>query len=235
MNYLQIGLLTVILDTCILPFKRYFGGIKETHENFSPFSFIAGALCLDFVNTVGARICEQPRDKLRSFADLVRWSKEAELIPEGEALELLAYSEANSSSATKILEKAKELREALFRIFDALGRKETPAAADIATLNETLRALPVQLEICAQGRDFRCERRSAQVDNDRLLAPIAWSAADLLASGQLHHVRRCADEECGWLFVDTTKNHSRRWCAMSDCGSHAKAKRYYHRKKRLRQ
>jgi predicted RNA-binding Zn ribbon-like protein len=172
---------------------------------------------------------------LRSFADLVRWNKEAELIPEDEALKLLAYSEANSSSATKNLEEARELRETLFRIFDALGRKETPAATDIATLNKTLHALPIRLEVCTQGRDFRCERRSAQVDSDRLLAPIAWSAADLLASAQVHHVRRCADEECGWLFVDTTKNHSRRWCAMNDCGSHAKAKRYYHRKKRLRQ
>jgi predicted RNA-binding Zn ribbon-like protein len=203
--------------------------------NLSPFSFIAGALCLDFVNTVGSRVCEQPRDKLRVFADLVRWSKEAGLVHESEALKLLTDSETDSNGATKTLEQARELREALFRIFRALHRKETPAAGDLAILNEVLRALPVRLEVCARGQDFRCERKSVQGDIGRLLAPVAWSAADLLASDQVHHVRPCADAECGWLFVDTTKNHSRRWCAMSDCGSHAKAKRYYQRKKKMRQ
>jgi predicted RNA-binding Zn ribbon-like protein len=187
------------------------------------------------VNTVGLRACGQPRDKLRVFADLVRWSKEAGLIPEGEALKLLTHSEAESNRATKNLEEARGLREALFRIFEALARKEPPAAADVATLNEKLHAFPVRLEICLHGRDFRCERKSVQADNDRLLGPIAWSAADVLASDQVDHVRQCADAECGWLFVDATKNHSRRWCAMSDCGSHAKAKRYYQRKKKMRQ
>jgi predicted RNA-binding Zn ribbon-like protein len=220
---------------CISPFKCYFDGIKEMHENFSPFSFIAGALCLDFVNTVGSRVCEQPSDKLRGFADLIRWSKEAGLIQQGEALELQAYSEAHSNSATKVLEEARALREALYRIFAALGRKETPAALDLATLNEVLHALPVHLEVCSNGPDFRCERKSVQTDHHRLLAPVAWSAADLLASDQVRHVRQCADAECGWIFVDSTKNHSRRWCAMSDCGSHAKAKRYYQRKKKMKQ
>jgi predicted RNA-binding Zn ribbon-like protein len=187
------------------------------------------------VNTVGSRICEQPRDKLRGFADLVRWSQQAGLIREDEALKLLAYSEADSKGATKILDDARDLREALFRIFEALGEKETPAAEDVAILNEALRTLPVRLEVCAHGRDFRCERKSAQGDSNRLLAPVAWSSADLLASDQARHVRRCADAECGWLFVDTTKNHSRRWCAMNDCGSHAKARRYYQRKKRTGQ
>jgi predicted RNA-binding Zn ribbon-like protein len=201
----------------------------------SPFSFIAGALCLDFVNTVGSRVCEQPQDKLRVFSDLVRWSKEAGLIHESETLQLLTDSEADSSEAIKTLDQARELRETLFRIFGALGRKESPAVGDLATLNEVLRARPIRLEVCAQGQDFRCERKSAQGDIGRLLAPVAWSAADLLASDLVHHVRQCADAECGWLFVDTTKNHSRRWCAMNDCGSHAKAKRYYQRKKKMRQ
>jgi predicted RNA-binding Zn ribbon-like protein len=203
------------------------------HEDVSPFSFIAGSLCLDFVNTVSPRVCGQSRDKLGDVADLIRWSQEAGIIQEGEPLELLAYLEVDSNSAAKVLEEARGLREALFRIFEASVRRKTPAARDVATLNEVLRALPVRLEICSHGQDFRCERKSAQTDYGRLLAPVAWSAADLLASDQVHRVRQCADAECGWLFVDTTKNHSRRWCAMSDCGSHAKSKRYYQRKKKM--
>jgi predicted RNA-binding Zn ribbon-like protein len=232
--YLQSILLLVIW----IAFVYYLSNvilmvIKEMHEKPNRFSFIAGALCLDFVNTVSSHASERPGEKLCVFADLVRWNQEAKLIDKGEALEFLAYSEGNSNSATKILQEARGLREALFRIFRALDRRNTPAAHDLAALNETLRAFPIRLELRSEGRDFCCERKSPKTNNDRLLAPIAWSAADLLASDRVHHVRQCADAECGWFFVDTTKNHSRRWCAMSDCGSHAKAKRYYQRKKKI--
>jgi predicted RNA-binding Zn ribbon-like protein len=207
--------------------------IKKMSENSSPFSFIAGALCLDFVNTVGSHTSEHPREKLRGFADLIRWSEEAGLIDESEAVELLAYPDANSNNSTKILEEARGLREGLFRIFGALEQTKTPAARDLAALNETLRAFPVRLEVLPKGQDFSCERKSVQTNGSRLLAPVAWSAADLLASDRVHRVRQCAAATCGWFFVDTTKNHSRRWCAMNDCGSHAKAKRYYQRKKKI--
>src|SRR6266481_5947608 len=104
------------------------------HENPNRFSFIAGALCLDFVNTVGSHASERPREKLCVFSDLVRWNQEAELIDKGAALEFLAYSESNSNSATKILQEARGLREALFRIFQALEQRKTPAARDLAAL-----------------------------------------------------------------------------------------------------
>src|ERR1700751_1449914 len=151
--YLQISLLMVIRITVVsYHSSAILMVLKEMHESLNPFSFIAGALCLDFVNTVGSRICGQPRDKLRGFADLIRWSKEAGLIQEGEALDLLAYSEADSNGATKILEEARGLREALFRIFEASGRREAPDAEDLATLNQVLRALPVRLEVCSDGK-----------------------------------------------------------------------------------
>jgi predicted RNA-binding Zn ribbon-like protein len=197
----------------------------------TPFQFVAGALCLDFVNTVGSHTSLSPAEKLYEFADLVRWAREAELIDTPEADEFLAFSEAWSHEARRILEEARAFREALFRIFRALQRQEQPGETDLAALNETLRAFPIRLEVRLQGRDFSCTREIAQASDARLLAPVAWSAADLLASDQIHHVRQCASATCGWFFVDTTKNHSRRWCMMSDCGSLAKAKRYYQRKK----
>jgi predicted RNA-binding Zn ribbon-like protein len=204
-------------------------------ENFKPFEFIAGALSLDFVNTVGSHASEDPREKLSSYAELIRWSKEAGLIDDGKAFELLAYSETNSSRTAKVLEEARRFRETLFRIFGALQRKEAPYASDLAALNEMLRKFPIRLEIRLQGQDFSCAREIAQVTDEWLLAPVAWSAADLLVSDKVHHVRQCADATCGWLFVDTTKNHSRRWCSMGDCGSQAKARRYYQRKKKINQ
>ena len=202
-------------------------------EILKRFEFIAGALCLDFVNTVGSHGFEQAREKLPTYSDLVRWSKEASLIDDGKALELLAFSEANPSGASKVLEEARGFRETLFRIFGALQRKQSPDQSDLGALNKALRKFPIRLEVRPQGDDFCCSREIAQIIDEWPLAPVAWSAADLLVSDQVHHVRQCADATCGWLFVDTSKNHSRRWCSMGDCGSQAKARRYYQRKKKL--
>jgi predicted RNA-binding Zn ribbon-like protein len=198
-----------------------------------PFEFIAGALCLDFVNTVGSHGFEQAREKLRAYSDLVRWSKEASLINQGQAIELIAFSEANPNGASKVLEEAKGFRETLFRIFGAVQRRQSPDSSDLAALNKTLGKFPIRLEVRPEGGDFCCSREVAQTTEEWPLASIAWSAADLLVSDQVDYVRQCADATCGWLFVDTSKNHSRRWCSMGDCGSLAKARRYYQRKKKM--
>jgi predicted RNA-binding Zn ribbon-like protein len=64
---------------------------------------------------------------------------------------------------------------------------------------------------------------------DRVLWPVARAAAELLVAGDLSRIGQCAGEECQWLYVDTSRNHSRRWCDMNDCGNRAKARRHYHR------
>ncbi|MBN1859137.1 CGNR zinc finger domain-containing protein [Candidatus Bipolaricaulota bacterium] len=64
---------------------------------------------------------------------------------------------------------------------------------------------------------------------------LARSAADLLTSDERDRVRRCAGPDCGWLFVDISRNHSRRWCDMADCGNRAKARRSYARKRQAAQ
>ncbi|MBV8216176.1 MAG: CGNR zinc finger domain-containing protein, partial [Verrucomicrobia bacterium] len=90
---------------------------------------------------------------------------------------------------------------------------------------------PITLQIGAEGQQLVCFRTGCMLDEARLLGPVAWSAAELLGSCEsLSKVRQCAGEDCGWLFLDLTKNHSRRWCDMEDCGSKAKAKRYYRKK-----
>ena len=63
------------------------------------------------------------------------------------------------------------------------------------------------------------------------LAPVLWSAGDLLTGGRLDRVRRCANPDCGWLFVDDSRAGKRRWCSMSSCGNRAKARRHYHKTK----
>ncbi len=227
--YYQNHLLMVRVASCISPFKCYFAGNKMS-QHVSPFQFVGGAPCLDFVNTVGFHT-GNPSEKLKEFGDLVRWAHEAEIIDQSVVDELHAFSETCPKEASKILERARAFRRTLFRLFDTRQKNESPKEVDLTALNETLRAYPMRLKVSLQGVDCSCQRESGPTNDARLLGPVAWSAAELLASDQIRLVRQCASATCGWFFVDTTKNHSRRWCMMSDCGSHAKAKRYYQRKK----
>ena len=78
---------------------------------------------------------------------------------------------------------------------------------------------------------YQWQMPAGKIDLDGILWRILWEAADLLTSDRLAQVKLCAGEDCGWLFLDASRNQSRRWCSMSDCGNRAKAKRYYRRHK----
>jgi len=111
----------------------------------------------------------------------------------------------------------------------------TPAEVDLAVLNKALR------RTIRGGRLVRSDERFVwewDVDEealDSLVGPIALSAAGLLTSLAYKRVGQCEDDRgCGWLFLDTSKNHSRRWCDMNDCGNRAKQRRHYARTRNLR-
>jgi predicted RNA-binding Zn ribbon-like protein len=125
------------------------------------------------------------------------------------------------------LEAAITLREAIHRSFGATASGGAPAAADLAALNAALAAAPARQRIRMGGWDVGSPDPSAAA----LLAPVLWSAADLLVGGQLDRVRRCANPECGWLFLDNSKSGNRRWCSMTACGNRAKAHRHYMRRR----
>jgi len=175
-------------------------------------------LCLEFADTRYWRGQAQPTETLNGPDDLATWvgsnvSKEAKPLSRRE------------------FERALELREAVYRLFDATARGKAPAAADLAVLNEALAAAPAR-------RLLRRERNGFAWDVDMRgstalgqLAPVLWSAGDLLTGPKLDRVKRCANPECGWLFLDDSRAGRRRWCSMSACGNRAKARRHYHKSK----
>lgn len=142
---------------------------------------------------------------------------------------LMAAGRARPAEATEALREAVALREAMYRIFAAVAAGQEPPADDLEHLNRALaRALPRRrLKARPGGFDWAWADEDAAVW-ERPLWPILASAAELLTSDELALVRRCADDECGWLFVDMSRNRSRRWCAMEDCGNRAKARRHYY-------
>jgi predicted RNA-binding Zn ribbon-like protein len=123
------------------------------------------------------------------------------------------------------------LREVIYRTFSALAAQRQPTLSDLAALNRALRDALPRLELRPSAGGFEWTWASARDDLDWMLWPIIRSAAELLTSEDLDRVRECAREGCDWLFVDTSKNRSRRWCSMNLCGSRVKARRYYRRRK----
>ncbi|MFZ0505644.1 MAG: ABATE domain-containing protein [Chthoniobacterales bacterium] len=195
------------------------------------FGWIGGVLCLDFTNTVGNHRASHPREKLASFKSLITWARQADILDDSASTEMLRQGAMVPAQAERLLHLAVDFREGLYRAFSDVSQGRQPSKCDLDVINGLLARTPITLQVAAEGERLVCFRTGCMLDEARLLGPVAWSAAELLGSNDsLSKVRQCAGEECGWLFLDLTKNHTRRWCDMDDCGSRAKAKRYYRRK-----
>jgi predicted RNA-binding Zn ribbon-like protein len=201
-------------------------------EKIEPtFGWIGGALCLDFTNTVSNHRAIQAGEKLVSFEDLVTWCRQAGVLNESASIEMLRQGTVVPAQGERLLHVAVHFRDALYRAFYDVSQGQQPSKCDLDVINSLLARTPITLQISAERDRLVCFRTGWTLDEARLLGPVAWSAAELLGSGEsLAKVRQCAGKGCGWLFLDQTKNHSRRWCDMDDCGSKAKAKRYYRKK-----
>jgi predicted RNA-binding Zn ribbon-like protein len=190
---------------------------------------VGGAICVDFVNTVTWRgEPADPGERLVSYEELVFWAGHAGIVTLPEARRLLTEAGRHPRAARSVLDQSLKLREALARLF--LGADRAAPTEDLELLNQMLAAAPQRSKLGIQsGRYAWVERRRAAL-LERPLHPVLWTAADLLASGQVWRMRRCQDARCGWLFLDTSRDHRRRWCAMDECGNRAKARRHYERR-----
>jgi predicted RNA-binding Zn ribbon-like protein len=188
-------------------------------------------LCLDFVNTLAWRGSERPAESLGSFEDLLEWCAGAGGSFNGGVSAAREIVERRPTAAVRILRDAIALREAISRIFHAAAEGVVPDATDIAALNRELRRAPLRTMVDRAGSSFGWRLR--RVTPETLLAPILWSAGDLLTGRRLGRVRQCANADCRWLFVDESKAGTRRWCSMTACGNRAKAHRHYVRHKHL--
>jgi len=187
-------------------------------------------LCLEFVNTLLWHASEHPEETLQSYADLVTWARGVKLVSDHEARKLLRDAADRPAEASQVLKRATALREAIYRIFVALVHEKSPAEADLAELNNMLTKMTSGARIVKTARGFAWSWGVGEDALDSLMWPIALSAAELLISEKCERVGQCAnDRGYGWLFLDTSKNRSRRWCDINDCGNRAKQRRHYER------
>ena len=185
-----------------------------------------GALALDFANTVGGTHVRPTHDHLRSYADIVRFTELANGLDGPTAKRLARRAEQDPRRAAAVYELGIALREAIWGVFSAIASGEAPRDADLALIGDAAAA--------GRARERLVYDRSGvgwslPADGDALERPlweIASSAADVLTSAELDRVKECASDTCEWVFLDRSRNRSRRWCDMSDCGNRAKARRF---------
>lgn len=196
------------------------------------FELTGGRLCLDFANTLDNRPAGNRRDYLTGYAELVAWGRQTRVLNPGEASKLLREAGRVPKQAVAALVRAKALRELLFRMFAALANGRRIASADLAQFNGFAADLPTTLRLVQSRRAFGLVDAAPPEQLDRLLAPVLRSTLEFLLSADVPLLRECSADNCAWLFVDTTKNHRRRWCDARTCGNRAKVHRF---RERLRQ
>lgn len=203
--------------------------MRANETTIRTFEFIGGQMCLDFANTLGGLRGGVTREYLSGYDDLVAWSQQAGSIIEDKATYLLLEAERHPNEATAVLESARTLREAIYRIFASVAMGIQPTEADLTVLNAELGNAMVGVRVIPVADGFGWKWFSDQHALDQMFGPIARSAAELLTSSERSRVRECTSATCSWLFVDKTKNHRRRWCTMTGCGNVAKVRRYRRR------
>ena len=188
------------------------------------FDFSGGALCLDFVNTLGDR----PRcteEHLHDWRDLLAWGEQAGLVArqDGRA----------DHDSQRVFDRALELREHIYGVFAPLAGGTSPARRHLAAVNAAIGNALAHVRVEKRGAGFVWGWADGVPPLDRVLWSVVRSTADLLVSPERTSVRECASGNCSWLFIDRSPAHRRRWCSMKTCGNRAKVRRFYERRQAL--
>jgi predicted RNA-binding Zn ribbon-like protein len=201
-------------------------------------NLVGGRLALDFVNTVGARHNLQPHgtavcnDKLSTYIDLLAWGLHVKLLTQAETEILLRKSDRLPKEASAVHRRAVRLREAIHHLCKAILSNTNPEPSDLDVINQELRIARNIERLVGNKSVFGFEWNAPVSAMDRVLWSVTRSAAEWLTTGDLSRLHECQGEDCGWVFEDTSRNRSRQWCDMSDCGNRAKVRQFRMRQRK---
>jgi predicted RNA-binding Zn ribbon-like protein len=199
-------------------------------RDWSNDDFVGGCLSLDFANTVHDRVdTSKDQDLLGTYADLVSWARAAGTLTSSQASRLTRLMNKDPKQAASAFRRAIRLREAIYRAFAAVADEQPPNDKDIESICSAFAEAGRRLSVVPGDDGIEMRWRLAAEDASGLLAPIAFSASELLLCDDLKRLKQC--RSCGWLFLDKSKGGRRRWCDMKTCGNRAKVTRF--RQKRL--
>lgn len=201
----------------------------STERFISSLLLDGGVLCLNFANTIHDRSAAEPFDYLHHYQDLLDWYKHADALP-GAAIRTLAkLAKAYPPRAQAVFEKAVTVRELLYRLFAAQAAGQQPDAALLTAFNQYLAQAFANLQLEYNNRKHPATLSFTMPELDVVWWAVVKSAEEVLTTPQLQLVRQCP--ACHWLFIDKSKNRSRKWCNMATCGDLNKVRQFHERKK----
>jgi len=203
--------------------------MTDTVRTLETLELVGGALCLDFANTINSRLYPE-HDYLEDYSDLLGWANKMGILSSAQRSQLQKRAKQNVEGTAGALLAARTLRDLLYRVFSNAAKGSEPDKKDMEIF------VVFYGEAISRGQFIKKETHYTTTWNvdrsfDDLLWPIIHSAGGLLQSEELRRVKECPG--CGWLFLDTSKNRSRRWCSMNTCGARDKMRRY-HKKQRAK-
>jgi predicted RNA-binding Zn ribbon-like protein len=204
------------------------------------FQLFGGHPVLDLINTLDNRFVDSgPLELLPTYADLLRFARQSQILTSQQAARL--EDRARGSAAARVLRSVHELREALAVLFYAGKRHAGSSAGALKIIERYVLDADAQRELVS-GRSSRGANSSSVASwswrspQNRLELPL-WilskSAEALLTTEDFARVCSCRRDACRWLFLDSSKNHSRRWCDMKVCGNRVKAQRFHAKRRPL--
>ena len=199
----------------------------ETPDHIRRMPLVGGDLALDYINTRGG----QPRasaddEALHDYNDLVAWARHVGMLTEAEARRLRRRARRNPDDAQHTYQRAVRVRSYLYELFRAVAMgHHRPGGTSPPYAATRPRRSPEPSWPAATAASPGAGPTTRSWAPPR---PIVHAAVALLTAGQLHRVKRC--DGCQWLFIDKSKNRSRRWCRMEDCGTDQKIRRYVARR-----
>ncbi|KQY21605.1 MULTISPECIES: CGNR zinc finger domain-containing protein [Rhizobium/Agrobacterium group] len=197
-----------------------------SQKTIEDISLLGGHPALDFVNTVDSRGERRGPEFLNTYGDLVTWARRLDVIDDEERNVLLARATASPAQAQRELIHARGVREALHRIFLTESGEVSVGEEDLALLDRAVQAAQSQRRLVSIAGTIRW-RHSAAEQMNAIVHRIGWLAAELLTSKtERRPIRECQGPNCGWLFLDHSRNGHRRWCSDRTCGSHARVRKF---------
>jgi predicted RNA-binding Zn ribbon-like protein len=200
----------------------------ETPNHISDLRLVGGNVALDFANTAeGTSEGEIEREHLLGYEDLVFWGCHVGHLSREDGERLLRQGRERPIEADAVFVHALGFRGHLHKLFRAVSEGDEPPTESVEVLRRFESEAISRAALASSGDGFAWKWKLGN-DMAGVLWPVAHSATELLVSGPLGRVKGCAG--CNWLFVDESKNRSRRWCSMEECGTHAKIRRYVARR-----
>jgi predicted RNA-binding Zn ribbon-like protein len=198
--------------------------LMETPEYIKELRIVGGHVALDFVNTVdGEPDGETGFENLQDYGDLVAWSARVGVLTEDEGGRLVCEARRRPEEARAVYLEALKLRDVLYSVFRAVADGEDPPSGSLEILRQYECEALSRGKLAPGDHGFQWEWKDGE-DLARMLWPLAHAATGLLTSGSLDRLKHCVG--CHWLFLDASRNRSRRWCTMEVCGTHEKMRRY---------